>query len=265
MEENPPWVWPFETLEEFEGALDRDPLDFSQGWCPRVVEMYQFYRHVLADYPGLQKQIRLVLPDLQGPIDTAEMLRGSAFYMDFYDNPNLVSQAMSVIATAQVGFAKHLRPYLSDGPEGFSHQHGFMICGNILIRGDSSIMISPEMYREQVAPHDEFVLRETGGGGIHCCGRLDHVVEEFLALPSVRCLDLGDPQMNDIDAMYAMARESRIPLIRIQVDEEELMLGRVMERFPTGMSLLHRAKSFEDARRIMSEYGAACKTLHNQG
>ena len=29
--ENPPWVRPFHTLQEFQAALDRDPLDFSQG------------------------------------------------------------------------------------------------------------------------------------------------------------------------------------------------------------------------------------------
>lgn len=257
--DNPPWIRPFETLKELERALDRSPLDFSQGWCPRVIDMYQFYQRILADYPELQKLIKLVLPDLQGPIDTAELLRGSAFYMDLYDHPDLVKQALKAISTAQVGFARYLAPYLSDGPQGFSHQHGFMIRGNILIRDDSSIMISPEMYREQVAPHDEFVLHKLGGGGIHCCGRVDHVVEEFLALPSTSCLDLGDPQMNDLDTIYAVARERRIPLIRIQVDEEELLSGQVMERFPTGVSLLHRARSFEDAQRIMSEYRAACK------
>ena len=29
-------------------SLDRDPLDFSQGWCPRGVGRYQFYQHTLA-------------------------------------------------------------------------------------------------------------------------------------------------------------------------------------------------------------------------
>lgn len=257
VEDNPPWIRPFKTLEEFKKALERDPLDFSQGWCQCVIEMYQFYREVLSDYPKLRELIKLVLPDLQGPIDTVELLRGSALYTDFYDNPALVNQAMRTVATAQVGFAKHLMPYLNDGPEGFSHQHGMMVCGNILIRDDSSIMISSDMYREHVAPHDEFILRDMGGGGIHCCGRLDHVVEEFLSLPSVRCLDLGDPQMNDIEAMYAMSLKSGIPLIRVQVDEEELTSGRVIERFPTGVSLLHKADSFEDACRIMTAYKEA--------
>ena len=40
VEDNPPWVRPFETLAEFQQAIERDPLDFSQGWCPRVIETY---------------------------------------------------------------------------------------------------------------------------------------------------------------------------------------------------------------------------------
>ena len=38
---------------EFVAALRRDPLDFTQGWCPRVIERYEFYRATLAAYPAL--------------------------------------------------------------------------------------------------------------------------------------------------------------------------------------------------------------------
>ncbi len=48
VEENPPWVRHFETLDEFRAALDHDPLDFTAGWCPRVVERLGFYRATLA-------------------------------------------------------------------------------------------------------------------------------------------------------------------------------------------------------------------------
>ena len=38
VDDNPPWARNFETRQEFAAALRRDPLDFTQGWCPRVVE-----------------------------------------------------------------------------------------------------------------------------------------------------------------------------------------------------------------------------------
>ena len=258
VDENPPWVRHFETLREFQAAMDRDPTDFSQGWCPRVVETYDFYRQVFSERPELRELIRVILPDLQGPIDNVDVLRGTELFTDFYTDPELVDRAMHRAAVAQVGFARHLEPYLSDGPEGYSHQHVSLLPGRILIRNDSAIMLSPGMYRRQVAPHDEFVLREMGGGGIHSCGKIDHVVGEFLAVPSNRCLDLGQPELNDVDALYARARGRKVPLIRVRVGREELTTGSVMKRFPTGVSLFHQARSFGDAQQIMSAYRQAC-------
>ena len=254
VDDNPPWARNFETRQEFAAALQRDPLDFTQGWCPRVVERYEFYRAALAPYPGLASVIKLVLPDLQGPMDTVELLRGSELYVDLYQDPALVADALSKAAAAQVGFARHLSRYVNDGPPGWAHQHGFVIRGPILIRIDSAIMLSPRMYREQIAPYDERVLRELGGGGLHSCGDINLNGPEYLNVPSAQCLDLGQPEMNDLDKLYALAQQRRIPLLRVSVKESELTSGSVLRRFPTGVSLLHAAKSMEDARRIMHAY-----------
>ena len=252
--ENPPWVRHFHTMEEFLAAVDRDPLDYSQGWCPRVIERYQYYRQTLDGYPELARLMRLVLPDLQGPLDTAELLRGSEIYVDIYNSPELIARALDTIARAQIGFAKHLSAYTNDSVDGFSHQHATVVRGQILIRDDSAILISPAMYRRHVAPYDEMVLDALGGGGIHACGKTQHNVDEFFSLPSIRCLDLGQPQLNDIDAIYAKARQRKIPVVRVRVTREELVTGRVVERFPTGVSLVHDAESLADAQAVMAAY-----------
>lgn len=251
---NPPWIRPFESSDTFERILDCDPCDFSKGRCPKVVETYKFFRDILADFPNLQKCIKVVLLDLQGPFDTAEQLRGSSIYEDFYRAPETLYAVMHHLAEAQIGFAQHLQPYLSDGPEGYSHQHNAMICGNILIRNDCAINISPRMYREQVAPHDAAVLEILGGGGIHCCGKCEHLVDEFLSLPAVRCIDFGQSDMNDINAIYDKARQYKVSLIRIRVSEQELLTGQVLDEFPTGVTLLHDAGSLDKARCIMQAY-----------
>jgi hypothetical protein len=255
--ENPPWVRPFQTLAEFRAALERDPLDFSQGWCPKVVERYQFYRAALQDYPEVAGLVRLVLPDLQGPLDTAELLRGSDIYVDLYNDPELIAKALDTIAQAQIGLAKHLSSYITDSVDGFSHQHSAVIGGHILIRNDSTINISPATYRQHVAPHDEKVLHAMGGGGIHTCGKTNHNIDEFFALPSLRCLDLGQPELNDLDTIYAKAKQLKIGMDRVQVTREDLVTGRVMKRFPTGVSLVHAAQSLADARAIMDAYRAS--------
>jgi hypothetical protein len=257
VQDNPPWVRHFHTLEEFQAALNRDPLDFRQGWCPRIVEQYQFYRGVLNAYPELAGLVYLVLPDLQGPLDTAELLRGSEIYVDLYNDSDLIAKALDTIARAQIGFAKHLSSYTNDSSDGFSHQHATVIGGHILIRNDSTINISPAMYHEHIAPYDEMVLSGLGGGGIHSCGKTEHNVDEFFALPSIRCLDLGQSYLNDIDTIYAKARQRKIALVRIRATREELVTGSIMERFSTGVSLVYEAKSLADAQAVMDAYRQA--------
>ena len=155
---------------------------------------------------------------------------------------------------AQVGLARHLKQFTSDGPENYTHQHATTIRGNILIRNDSAIMISPEMYAGQVSEHDEFVLKEMSGGGIHSCGRIDYNIAEIFSLPSIRCFDFGQSNLNDIDAVYALAQKRKIPLIRIRVDKDELLSGKIRERFPTGASLVYEAASYGEARDISEQY-----------
>ena len=254
LEDNPPWIHNDESFDIYEVFRDRDPLDFDQGWCPRYAERYGFYEQVLASYPPLDTIIRRSLPDLQGPIDTAELLRGSGIFLDIYDKPDELQELLEAVTAAQIGFARHLQKFVTDGPEGFSHQHASMFRGHILIRNDTSIMLSPEMYREHVAPHDTKVLSELGGGGVHSCGNIMHLVSEYLELPDVNCLDLGNPDMNDLDSMYDRAKGKKAALVRIDVPEDEVTSGRVLDRFPTGMVLAQRAHSRADARRILDTY-----------
>ena len=195
-----------------------------------------------------------MLPDLQGPLDTAELLRGSEIYVDICNDLELLAKALGHDGSGAIGFARHLLSYTSDGPEGFGRQHATVIRGQILIRDDSAIMISPAMYRRHVAPYDEMVLGGLGGGGIHACGKMEHNADEFFALPSICCLDFGQPELNNVDAIYAKAQQRKIAMIRVCVPREELVTGRVMKRFPTGVSLVYEADSLDDARAVMAAY-----------
>jgi hypothetical protein len=242
-------------------VLDVDPTDFSRGWCPRAIARYEFYRDKLGLYPALQHLIRLVLPDLQGPFDTLELIVGSALYTELHDHPEDVDAALRALAVAQVAFAQRLAPLLTDGPPGFSHQHATMIRGGILIRDDTAILISPELYRRLIAPHDAFVLRELGGGGVHCCGVVARHAPAFLDVPGLNCFDFGQAELNDVDAIYRLARPRKIALIRVWASENELLSRRILDRCPTGVSLRHRAASAAAARRIMDGYLRACAAV----
>ncbi|QGY44267.1 hypothetical protein GM418_11550 [Maribellus comscasis] len=253
-DDNPPWVRHFETPDEFKSVFDKDPLDFSQGICPQVVERYRFYNDILADFPNLQKCIKIVLPDLQGPLDSLELLRGSEIYTDFILDPEMIDNGLHLMAKAQIGFAKHLQPLISSDIDEYSYQHAIPIKGNILIRNDSAIMISSDMYAAQVAPHDEFVLKEMGGGGIHSCGKIDFNLKEIFELPSIQSFDFGQSYLNDVNSAYQLAQNKKIPLLRIRPTQEDLLSGKIQQMYPTGISLVYEAESFEEAKFVSKEY-----------
>jgi len=251
---NPPWVEKLGGFDDFRRVLAVDAADFSKGLCPKVIESYQFFHHAFESFPAVMSAVSIVLPDLQGPFDTAEMLRGSEIFVDLYDEPETVCAAMDRIAEAQIRFAERLGRYLTNTSTGYSFQHAVMIKGNILLRDDSSIMLSPDIYRERVAPHDARVLAGMNGGGIHACGRMSHLIDEYLALSSIKCIDIGQSVMNDIDAIYRKATSAKTALCRIAVTKEELLDGSAKRRFPTGAILTHACTNVAEAASIMKAY-----------
>jgi len=253
-EDNPPWIAHHASGDfPLRRIADSDPLDVSRGWIARAAETMKVYRQIFDEHPTLRENVRIVLPDLQGPFDNLELIRGSDVFVDLAVDPESVEEAMNVLATAQIGLAKHFQQWTTEPRDGYCHQHAVMLKGNILLRDDSCLMVSPQMYRRQIAPHDERVLRELGGGGIHCCGAVGHLVDQWLRLPSIRSLDLGQPELNDVGAIYSKASAAGVPVIRIAVSEDDIRRGTARERFPTGAVLVHRAEDFETARALMRE------------
>jgi hypothetical protein len=166
----------------------------------------------------------------------------------------MIDYGLKLMAKAQVGFAKYLQSFISPDTDNYSYQHAVPIKGNILIRNDSAIMISPEMYAVQVAHQDEFVLNEMGGGGIHSCGKIDFNLNEIFNLPSIQCFDFGQSYLNDVNSVYTLAKEIKIPLLRIRPQKDELLSGKIQQMFPTGVSLVYEADSFEEAKFVSKEY-----------
>ncbi len=219
--DNPPWVRPdCERKITPREVADTDPKDFSQGWIERAARTMQAYQQLLQPFPELRQKLIITLPDLQGPLDNLDLICGSELFLYLHTMPKEVESALSNLATAQIELYKHFSQWTTEPATGYCHQHGVMLKGNILIRNDSAIMVSPEMYRGQIAPHDERVLLECGGGGMHACGKCDHLTDIFLSLPSIKSLDLGQPELNQIDLIHQRARDKKVPLIRSKVTPE---------------------------------------------
>ncbi len=57
--------------------------------------------------------------------------------------------------------------------------------GGVWIRDDDSTVLSPDLYREFVVPHDGRVLEAFGGGTLHYCGDGAHQLQDYLATPGL--------------------------------------------------------------------------------
>lgn len=253
-DDSPPWVRHFETEDAFLSVFERKNDLYDEGMASTVRNTYKIYRDILSDYPDLCNCLNIVLPDLQGPLDTLELLRGSEMYADFLLNPGRVERALSLIANTQIGFAESLLPFVTSNHPGYSFQHAVLIKGNILIRNDSAILIDRLMYREQIASHDETVLKAMGGGGVHSCGKIDFNVPEILDLPSITCFDFGQSYLNDITGIFPAAAVKEIPFVRIRPARELLLSDKLRAYYPTGVSLVYDASSYEEACYVSKAY-----------
>ena len=251
-DDNPPWASGDKRIEDY---LEVDHLDFKRGICPRVLNRYKFYQEIFENYPKLKRSIAIVSPDLQGPLDVAEQLAGSRVYTEMIRDPELIERFLGKISQSIINFAQKVSQYTNEHlPRNYSQQHGVVIKGNILIREDSAINLSPKTYRKHVLPHDEMILKKLGGGGVHFCGDGRHLVPEMRKSSRIDCLDLGQPEMMDLNEIYQMAKEVKIPVLRARFPAQELTDPELQQKFPTGMTLRHSAGSLEEAVRINERY-----------
>lgn len=250
----PPWATGHGDLQKY---LEIDSFDLNSGICKKVIDRYEFYKEVLSEYPSVKNSVSLVMPDLQGPIDIAEQLVGSDAYIWMMTKPRMLHDFLAKISEAITNCANAIKPYTDEHlPLDYTHQHGIVIKGNILIREDSAINVSPVMYEQQIMPHNIKIISALGGGGLHFCGNGQHLIPTILHHPEVGCIDLGQAQLMNLEEIYEQASKKQVPILRARFPKEELLSADLQKRFPTGMVIVHEAKSFEEAKEISQEYYA---------
>lgn len=255
-EDNYPWVDHFDSIGEIEKIALTAYTDVSnKGLLPKSLATLKFYHDILDMYPHCREAIQISLPDLQGPIDTAELLWGSDIYYAFNENPELLKRLLAKIVDVMGLVEKEFRRFTRDrlDPE-YNTQHGYVIPGRLLIRNDSSIMISPAMYAEFIRPHDERLLKEVGEGSIHFCGNGQHLVSKMIEIKDLKGLDFGQPEQMDIPFIYSLCREKKIALTCLHPSRDELVSGKAKKLYPTGVVFVYYTDSFEDARDVVSNY-----------
>ena len=257
LENNPPWAEALGGLDALRTVAEGPLPPVTAGLGQRVIDQFAYFHAALADYPRCRAAFQITLPDLQGPFSTVELLWGSSIYVDLYDHADLVHALLAKVTAQMIAAVEAWRPYVrEDIGAGFTWQHNVGVRGNLLIRDNSMILISPAMYREIVLPYDAKLCAAVGGAGIHFCGAGGHQVPNLLTIPACQTIDFGQPELNDLDAIYAQAAPRQVALTRFGVPPEALRAGPLKARFPTGVTLIHHPASVEEAHQLWAQYTA---------
>lgn len=211
-------------IDGVRNCLQQGIPDLSTGSGARVFDTAARFNEILARHPVLAEHVHLYHPDLQGPMDICELLWGSDIFVDLYDEPERVHEMLELITETYIAFMRKwhtIAPVIGE----FSTHWGMLQKGRIMIRDDSAMNLSPEMFDEFIAPYDGRLLEELGGGCIHACGRVDHYIESASHLPKLHAFNMSQPSYNDMETVYRHTVDQGIRLIGLCAEEADRALA----------------------------------------
>lgn len=245
-----PWTKPagVETLKKW---VKRGLPDMAGGLFERAEETMAYYREALAPYPKCRQAIRITQPDLQGPFDIAAQLWGKDIFTAFYDCPEFLKETLDLMCETYVLACRKLAAESTQAArEGFIYLHFGIIRGACLLKDDSSVMLSPQVYSEFIRPANEKVLEALGSGGIHWCGNGDQWRSHLLDTRGLACVDWGNPEMLDLIEWSAALENCSLPVSRMGWRAGEFLEAAPARLFPSGAYFTIVVDSLEQARQI---------------
>lgn len=226
-------------------ALEKPPM--TAGWMPKVDAFHQYFlEHLPAD-----TVIRH--PDVQGPFNTAHLLRGNDILFDFFDDPEAVRVLLDKVADFMIDWIRYVKRDISDDPLWF-YDSGGLWRGGARMCNCSLQFVSPDLYRDYIMQADERFLQGVGMGRIHYCGSYGEVLPDIFRLKGLTNLEM-DLQYHDIMQVCEMApREVSLFFCDWSNDPgngpwlERLLGGEVPKK--RNIVIGAKAESIEEARRV---------------
>lgn len=227
LENNLPWVEHVGSLEEIKKIIDKGIPDLRSGLGARVFDTQAYYHEQLSHYPKCRQYIPVYHPDLQGPFDVAHLIWGPDIYYALYDEPEVVHELLGLVTDTYIKFLRELKKTLNDEEDGFCFHWGKLFKGSVVIRDDSPVNLSCDMYKEFVKPYDDRILKEFGKGSIHYCGRADQWIFEMMESEGLEAMNFGQPPnikfgFDFLEKIYPRMKEKKIANTGYHMDKELL-------------------------------------------
>jgi hypothetical protein len=210
-----PTSWPLNDVDAIERIVDAGVPEIKGGFTEPVLEMGAFYADIAEHYPKIGRFVHIYHPDFQGPMDICEVVWGSSIFYAIYDQPELVQALLTTVTETYIRF---MQAWLEVVPfrQGFNAHWGFFHKGNVMLRDDSAMNFSPDMFDQFIRPYDQRLLDEFGGGAIHFCGKGDHYIERLSQMDNVYAIHMSQPEYNDMETIYTHTVDKGINILGLQ-------------------------------------------------
>jgi len=255
---NMPWVEHI-SKDEIKEIISKGVPESHTGFGQKVIDTYEFYSETLSKYPKCKEVIRLFHPDLQGPLDAAHLIYGSDIYIDMYEDPDLIHDLLKLVTETYIDRMNKVKPYLNDETDGFNFHWKQLYPGRILLRNDSAVNLSPDMYKEFSMKYDDIVFEEFGPASMHFCGRADHWIFDMAKSENILALNFGHmpnlifgQEYLDFIAPEVMDKKKPVVGYNLMHDDFEKM---DFEKYSTGISYSITAHNKDDAIELLKKCG----------
>jgi hypothetical protein len=196
-----PTTIPLNDTETLKNIVHKNNINIKDGLGGKVFVMGELFKEEFSKYPKINKYVEIYHPDLQGPLDVCELVWGSQIFYELYDNPELVHDVLALICDVYTEFMNKWFAMTSK-PKEINTHWSMKHKGAIMIRDDSAMNLSPEMYEEFGYRYDNLLLERFDGGAVHFCGRGDHYIETLTRAEKLTAINMSQPHLNDMEKIY---------------------------------------------------------------
>jgi len=210
-----PTSYPLRDTAKIEAVVARGAPDLTAGLGGKVLEMGHRFTTLLAEYPKVGRYVHLYHPDLQGPMDVVEVLWGSEFLTQLYENPGLVKSLLELVTETYIAFMRawgQIAPFSNERCVHWSMMHK----GHVMLRDDSAMNLSPALFDEFIRPYNQRILDAFGGGGDHFCGKGDHFIANLSELEGLHAVAMSQPEYNDMETIFRHTVDKGIKLLALE-------------------------------------------------
>lgn len=214
--------------DAMQGLVEKGIPGLQAGLGKNVFAAGERLAEIAAQYPKIGKYVHICHPDMQGPMDLCELLWGSEIFIDLIDKPGLVHQVLGVLTETYVRFMRAWEGVVGTNGKDWAVHWSLMHRGKIMIRSDSGMNLSGEMYDEFIRSYDQHLLNELGGGAVHFCGRGSHYIRSACGMDGLYAVNVSQPHLNEMETIYRNTVDKGIKLLGLDRAhaEEAVKAGR---------------------------------------